>query len=216
MTKFEPLPHDDARALLPWLVNDSLSTTEREQVEAHANACIVCRRELEDLEKLRASVQHVANSSRVPELDMQRINARIDAMLLTENRLSRAFASVRELFRHPWRLAFVAQSVVIVGLVVFFFAKNPEPVQFTTLTSPELLAPEGNIRVVFDPDLDADAIANMLKRLELDLVSGPSERGVATLRSVRPVNESSRDELLSQLLDQPGVLFAVPLSHSEP
>lgn len=137
-------------------------------------------------------------------------------MLTREKRLSRAFESIRELFRNRWQLAFAVQTLVVVGLLTFYIAQGPEPVEYTTLTIPESSSPEGLIRVVFDPGLDGDEIAKLLEPLALDFVSGPSERGVATLRPTGPDAEASPDELISQLLNQPGVLFAVPVTRSEP
>lgn len=52
-----PNEHERAFELLPWLVNDTLATTERELIESHVRSCITCRRELKDQQRLVFALQ---------------------------------------------------------------------------------------------------------------------------------------------------------------
>ena len=214
MNNVEPLLHDDARELLPWVVNGSLAADERDRIRAHANDCVICRRELEELERLRDSIQLAADATAIPAADMQRINGRIDSLLVRQQRIGRYLTAMRDFFAHPWRLAFAAQTLVLIGLVSIVFWPNGGRREFVTLTEPESLPAGEYVRVVFDPDLNPDDIAAIVDRLGLDLVGKPTERGVATLRIASPA-ATSRDTLIAQLLDQPGVLFAQPVANGE-
>ena len=49
MNTRESVSHQQAAELLPWLVNDSLDAGEKENVLEHALACVICRRELDEL-----------------------------------------------------------------------------------------------------------------------------------------------------------------------
>ena len=62
MNRDKVIAHDEARGLLPWLVNESLDAGELDRVREHANSCVICRRELEDLQHLQASIRRDADA----------------------------------------------------------------------------------------------------------------------------------------------------------
>ena len=51
------LQHEQAAALLPWLVNGTLGGEELEQVERHVRGCLGCRAELAEQNALRAMLR---------------------------------------------------------------------------------------------------------------------------------------------------------------
>ena len=57
MTTEPALTHARAFELLPWLVNGSLTGAERDAVESHVRACIACRRELKQQQRLHGAVR---------------------------------------------------------------------------------------------------------------------------------------------------------------
>lgn len=216
MKKAEAIPHAQAQELLPWLVNDTLAADERRLVDAHARSCVVCRRELVELERLRKSIAESADPAGVPAPDMRRINARIDALVEKESRIAQLLARLRDGFASPWRLAFAAQSVLLVALLTVLLWPQPAPDEFTTLTTPQALPAGSYLRVVFDPDLDAAATARLIDGLAVAIVEGPSARGVAMLRITAPAGGADPDALAAALLDRPGILFAQPVATAEP
>ena len=46
----ETVSHEQAVELIPWLVNESLVGKEKEAVLEHAQSCVICRRDLDDLD----------------------------------------------------------------------------------------------------------------------------------------------------------------------
>jgi len=209
------MAHDEARELLPWLVNDSLAAGERERVREHASSCVICRRELDDLRQVQSSIRHEADAVGIPEPDMRHINARIDALMERERWGTRLLTTLRESLGSPQRIAFAAQSALVVVLLAIILRPEPEPAQFTTLTTPETLPAGEYIRVVFDPALPAVDIDQLLEPMDLELVSGPSERGVATLRIAPGSSNPERATLINRLLDDPRVLFAQQIAERE-
>ena len=202
--------HEESIELLPWLVNGSLTASEREAVQAHAESCIVCRRELAELEALQESIQ--APAFVVPAPDMRRINARIDAQLERESRGQNAIAALREFFASPWRAAFAAQTLALVVVATLWLQADTNEPQFRTLTSAEAL-PAGNyLRVVFDPNLEPAAIDALLVDVGLGVASGPTERGVLTLRFADAATEADRAAASDALRNDPRVLFLQPVS----
>ena len=213
MNRSELLSHEQARELLPWLVNDSLDAGERELVDEHAKSCVICRRELAELESLQASVSQTADPIAVPAPDMRRINARIDALIEKENRAQILLSRLREFLGSPWRIAFAAQTALLIVLGTALFWPQSEQAEYITLTVPQQVLPDGQyIRVVFDPNVGAAELPGVLDTLNLTIVEGPSERGVATLRLAAGVSAADRDGLVADLLTNPAVLFAEPVT----
>ncbi len=216
MKRDEGMPHAQAQELLPWLVNDTLAADERRLVDAHARSCVVCRRDLVELERLRESFSESADPAGVPAPDMRRINARIDALVERDGRFGQLVAGLRDSLARPWRLAFAAQSLLLVALLTVLLWPQPATDEYTTLTTPQALPAGDYLRVVFDPDLDAAATARLIDGLALAIVEGPSERGVALLRITPPAGGEDADALAARLLGRPGVLFAQPVATAEP
>ena len=213
MTTHEVMSHDAAIELLPWLVNDSLRGSEREAVQAHATSCIICRRELAELEALRHSIQSMKAEAPFP--DMRRINARIDAQLDRESRSRNLLAALGRFFESPWRVAFAAQSVALVAVAALWLqAGNSEP-EFQTLTSTEALPTGHYLRVVFDPTVERQVIDALLAEAKLGVAAGPTERGVITLRFADEVGEADREAMADTLRGDARVLFLQPIAGGE-
>lgn len=213
MNRPEAMPHAEAIELLPWFVNASLSPDEHEAVTAHASACVICRRELDELEALQTSIRQRSGQVVAPAADMRRINARIDAQLARENRGTRFMATARSLLRSPLRIAVAAQSVaLVVVLVLLLQANNGEP-EFVTLTTPATLPAGHYVRVVFDPTVDATAIGVLLQELGMRIIEGPTERGVYTLQYAAIADDG--DRAVAELRADERVLFAEPVTGND-
>jgi len=209
----ETLSHDQAAELLPWLVNDSLSDRERDAVRAHASSCVVCRRELEELAEIRNSITLPAAGAPVPAPDMRRINSRIDDLIRRQTRGRRLLERLREWFGDPWRVAVALQTVVLLTLGTAWLATDRPGPEYTTLTTPDAL-PEGQyLRVVLDPTLDTPQVAAFFDAMRLSVVDGPSARGVYTVSPDE--RDAEIDRIATDLLNDPAVLFAQPVTSEE-
>ena len=209
----ENMTHQQAVELLPWLANDSLAEAERAAVEEHANACVICRRELAELKELGTSITQLGDDVAIPAPDMRRINARIDDLLMKQTRGQRAWERLLELFDNPWRVAFAVQTAVLLAVGAAWIwpatvEMTPEPA-FTTLTSPQALSDGRYLRVVLDPSLDEAGVANLLIENELSIVDGPSARGVYTLGVAD--DAAALEAVALALRSKPGVLLAEPV-----
>ncbi len=210
MTTHEAISHDAAIELLPWLVNESLRGSEREAVKAHATSCIICRRELAELEALQASVHAMAVEAPAP--DMRRINARIDAQLERESFGRNLLAGIRRFFESPWRAAFAAQSLALVAVATLWLQAGSDEPAFRTLSATESLPAGYYLRVVFDPTLDQASIDALLAGAGLGIAAGPSERGVFTVRFADASAETDRAALIETLQNDARVLFVQPVA----
>jgi hypothetical protein len=181
-------------------------------VREHSRNCVICRRELEELETVAA---RIAASSRVPlpPPDMRRINARIDAELQRAGRGSALLARLRDWGANPWRVAFALQTVVLVALAVAWLRPDEPDALYTTLTAPAESAGDGEyLRVVFEPGLEAGAIDALLAERGLVVTAGPSPRGVYTLEFTAIRDAGGRAAVLAELQADPQVLFVQPVT----
>lgn len=208
MNSHRSIAHEEAIELLPWLVNGAMEESEQREVQAHTRTCVICRRELDALEQLQAIVARQAHPDPVPAPDMRAINARIDAAVERQQRWGGLSARLREMCSSPWRLAFAAQSALVVVLAAaLIWPEAPEP-EFTTLTQPQALPDGPYVRAVFSPDLRVKQLAGLLGETGLSIADGPSPRGVYTLKAAEGLSEADSTRLLNELQRRDGVLFA--------
>lgn len=215
----DALSHDRAVELLPWLVNGTLAPDERDAVSEHSRNCVICRRELEDLDALaqRAAREVAVDAGLQAPPDMRRINARIDALRERERRGTALLDALRHWSADRWRLAFAVQTLVLAAVVIAWLMPVEPDAEFTTLTAPPgavLPADRDYLRVVFDPGLDAAAIAAMLSEQGLAVAAGPSARGVYTLEFAPAREAAARQGVLANLQADERVLFAQPVAGS--
>ena len=211
----EPMTHEEAIELLPWLVNGSLDEEQHDIVAAHASSCVTCRRELDELEVLQQSINVLGTQHEPPAPDMRRINARIDAQLETASPGRALLDGWRRFAGSRWRVAFAVQSVVLLVVAgVLLLPREPQP-EFTTLSDPQALPAGQYLRVVFDPTIAQPDVDAILRVHDLTVVAGPSERGVVTLRFDDDVPGSERDAVTKMMQDDTRVLFAQPVQGVE-
>lgn len=211
----EPLAHETAAELLPWLVNDTLDEDEKAAVRAHAGSCVICRRELTDLERLRDTIAQTPDLIATPEPDMRRINARIDALIEQRNTGQKILYRIRDWIEAHWRVALLAQSIVLVLVTGLLLIPGPPTDDFETLTEASKLPDGRYIRVVFSPDLPQPEISALLEIHGLTVVEGPTRRGVFTLDLAGASSTGEYGALLSNLQQDPRVLFAQPVQRGE-
>jgi len=205
------LSHEQAAELLPWLVNDSLAGEEKENVLVHARDCVICRRDLDELQRYRNSVAGAAESMVIPAPDMRNINASIDGLIDRQNRRRQWMPRLRDMVFSPWRVAFAVQTILVIVLASVLIWPESEDPAFTTLTQPQEL-PDGHyVRVVFSPELAASEFSDLLDELSLTVADGPSERGVFTLGHSGNLAEGEYAQLLEDLRKDTNVLFAQPV-----
>ena len=210
MSAPDALSHETASELLPWLVNDSLADEERAAVLEHASCCVICRRELHDLGKLRNAFAVNADEAMLPEPDMRRINSNIDFLVERQNRFRSIPARLREFLAGPWRVAFAAQSAVLLAIAVTLLWPVSEQADFATLTQSQNATAGNHIRAVFSPELDDAGLLALLDEFGLMVVDGRSKRGVYTLGGEGALSIEDRSDILDVLQSDRRLLFAQP------
>ncbi|MGQ0591797.1 MAG: zf-HC2 domain-containing protein [Gammaproteobacteria bacterium] len=207
------LDHEEAWALLPWYVNDTLGDEERPRVERHLADCAPCRDELSRCWALAHAVQAETRAAWSPS--PAHLGAIIERIERAERRpapaqrwhtaLTDLVRSFRETPRAAqWALAAQAVLVLVLGAALFV---RQEP--YGTLSSPEPLKAEGpRVQVVFAEDLTERELRVLLRELGAEIVRGPTPAGVYTLR----LSGATSDVPVPKLRGHPKVRLAEPKS----
>ena len=199
MTEAPALPHSRALELLPWFVNGTLSGAEREGVEAHVRACIACRRELKEQQRLYGAVRARRTADVSAEAGFDRLDRSIDEAAPARRRWTTRYATAV-----PFAIA--AAAGVAVLAVLLWFTPLPELAngEYSTLaTQPasEALL----LDVVFAEDTTAVEMQQLLADIGGEIVAGPSKLG---RYSVRVADGARLTDVLRVLAADPRVRFA--------
>jgi hypothetical protein len=204
--------HHEVSALIPWYVNETLDEPARKRVEAHADACTMCRGDLAVQRRICEGIHAQPALDYVPVASLKRLHARLDALQAGSLPVQAPAPEQQSRSATPWRgwmAASVAAVAVAVGLVVVdrwaqFDARLTQP-KYRTVTTP-VPRPQGEvIRAVFAPTVTLVELQSILDEAQLRIVSGPTEAGVYSLASNSALTVRASLTLLRQ---HPSVRFA--------
>jgi hypothetical protein len=202
VTEPSSLSHSRALEMLPWLVNGTLTGDDREAVEQHARACIACRRELKEQQRLHAAVRARRTVDVSAEAGFDRLNAELDtAAPAVRSRWRTRLATAA-----PFAVAAAAGMAVLA--ILLWLTPLPElgGNEYSTLATPSA----GNaalLDIVFADDTTAAQMQELLDDIGGTIVAGPSELG---RYSVRIAGNSPNAALIATLTVDPRVRFAGP------
>ncbi|HEY3519039.1 MAG TPA: hypothetical protein VGL98_18460 [Gammaproteobacteria bacterium] len=201
MTDFEPLPHTRAFELLPWLINGTLAGAEREAVEQHVRACIVCRRELKEQQRLHASVRARRTADVSAEAGFDRLHGELDA---TGRRWRIRYATAA-----PFAVATAAGIAVLAILLWFTPLPELNRDDYKTLGTPP--ADAALVDIVFADETTAAQMQDLLDDIDGEIVAGPSRLGRYSVRVASDrANDNQLDKLIGVLAADPRIRFAGP------
>ena len=70
--------HEESQYLLPWYVNGTLTTSEREAIDAHLSQCSACLAELETLRAVGVAIKNSNERLSYPPAQMDTVLARVE------------------------------------------------------------------------------------------------------------------------------------------
>lgn len=174
-------PHRGCQALMPWLLNGTLTPAERCKLDAHLRECASCRAELEAQRRITALYREAtaAPSGADGSAALGRLALRLDA--------EAAPAPRRATPRFGWRLVAVLQFGVIAALAWTVWLLRPavEPADAPAMYRGLAAAPShagGDAIVFFAADASEIDVRRTLRRAGARIVDGPSAAGAYLLR----------------------------------
>jgi hypothetical protein len=189
--------------LLPWYLNGTLGSRERQRVDGHVQECSTCRDELAKERRIYEQMSAEPNVEYMPAPSLKRLQAAISGR--GAEPMPSQLARVRRLL--PWTAlaaAIVAAAVAVAVLTANRWGHSRAPVYYTVTTSTARPQDEV-IRAVFAPSVKLKDLQGILAEAQLRIISGPTEAGVYSLAATshRPVSAS-----LALLRNHTEVLFA--------
>jgi anti-sigma factor RsiW len=206
--------HDEAQRLLPWLANGTLDPDERERLERHLAACSECRDDLRELAVLRSTSRAAAGHTGDADAGWRRMQRRLSASKPTGVRWNVWPSAWHGAPRWiGWAIAAQLALLVAFGSLAWW-ANPPRPATYHTLGagSPPATAAEGNLVIVFDPQLGEGQMRRLLAASDARIVDGPNEAGAYVLSVPAARAKSVRDALRAA----PGVTMVESLDDRSP
>ncbi|WP_157203921.1 anti-sigma factor family protein [Methylomonas methanica] len=221
--------HSDMVLLLPWYVNQSLSTDERQQVDLHLKYCLVCRRELQTLRKLALAVQQAADLDVAAEASFAGFRAKMQTasqLPLTvkddspHDKLTGSNVKPFSVARGFWRIASntgkglaIAASLLLVTLPAAVQYLSPaNTTDYHTLSAAKPNAsPIGELRVVFAKNLTEKDIDAALSQIGGVRVDGPNSVGAYTVKITAGKPDTDMAGALALLRSRQDVILAEPI-----
>jgi hypothetical protein len=204
VTEHPELDHDSVYEILPWLANGSLAAGERDRAEVHVRSCIVCRRELKELERLRQAVRSQPTLHLSAEGGLDRLHRQLDREAASRPPARRP-ASYTPFFRFA---AVASVGVAFLGVLLWFAPNVPNQTGYETLGT-QSSTQRAQIDLIFEQKAAVADIQALLKTVDGEIVAGPSEIG---RYGVRIHGGSAKDSEVAAAIEQlerdPRVRFA--------
>jgi hypothetical protein len=206
--------HEAVWELLPWYHNDGLDGAQRALVDSHLRECLICAREVRHLRQLHMAVAAPANEQACAQA-FQRLSAEIDARQRSWRERLRSFMLG---FVAPAPIFAAVAMMALCGLWVWSVTGGDVVVtdsaekQFQTLGRHDSRASpldQPLLRVVLKDSVDVAARRAWLSSHDAELVDGPSDIGVMTVR----VKLGARGvaSVIEQMRAEADTLFVEPL-----
>jgi hypothetical protein len=213
--------HNDISLLLPWYVNHTLHGSELDSVENHLKICLTCRRELASLQKLSVAVNQEGSFDSAALASFSHLKNRIHKTDNPVDPLPEAITNPE----HKWyerfdlKLPILARPKLALAAIIVFSLLIPAYVglgklvsnDYRTLSDSEISKPSKNeIRVVFSKDANQQQINAILAKVQGQIVAGPTEQSVYTVRINKVSTTKNMLETVEQLKKNTNILFAEP------
>jgi hypothetical protein len=216
--------HATAVDSLPFLANGSLAGPLAAGISAHVDGCPECSRLLAFDAALSGAIREDAVVDYAPHAAFAKLTSRIDAFESRSRFWRRCFHPLGRLGTYiaerPLMTVVTVQAAAILlltaGLVIRAFDRQP-PAEYRTLSlpAPAQSANGPLLHVVFDDELTAGEIRDLLARLGGRVVAGPSGIGAFTVEldatSSAALQSRHPSSAAAWLRSQPGVLLAEPI-----
>lgn len=205
--------------MLPWLVNGRLSSSDKQRFERHLLDCAECRSELEAQRAICDRMRDDQPVMLAPQASLQKLMARIDG---APSAASQSVAKISERAREPRRvprwlaIAAAVQSIAIAGLLMLVWQQRDAELnapRYTTLSTPSAaLARGAALRIVFRDDMTNEELQTLLRSVDAQVIAGPTEAGVYTVRLAIGENTDDITRALESVRTNSKVVFAEHIS----
>jgi hypothetical protein len=222
--------HQELSELLPWYVNKTLQGAELKAVEAHLTVCLVCKRELIQLQNLAQAVVQDGALDSAEHASFLRLKKRLHSgTKLDLNALpqqvdtSGNVSQISKAKKRGWvnnaalRPALAMAAALLLSLSVLMPRHTGNDLQqasaFRTLSDGQKQEAinANEIRVVFAENVGQQQKAQILQRVHGQFISdNPTAQGVYTVRLESDIAAKHLIDVVDLLRKDSNVIFAEP------
>lgn len=215
--------HQDVILLLPWYINHTLQGAELKQVEAHLDVCLMCKREIVNLQKLAVVVKQSGAVDTAEQVAFAQLKKRLHqtppATLQPSTQEVVSLAQHKAVKRSalmPWtssRPALALAAAVLLSLVIpgYFKINQMFSNDYRTLSEGSLAILNNlDVHLVFADHTTPAQIEQLLAPFAGKVVGTPTEQAVYTVRFEQIYSKAALLSQLAQLKKNPQVIFAEP------
>ena len=202
MSPISPPNQGHPDELLPWLVNDTLSESERREVDDHVQSCARCQKEVEFLHSMRAHAKETPVQA-PGEFGLHR--------LLKE--VKKDQKEIKQL-QSPQRTARWRTSVAVAAsLIIFVQAGLLIDAWFLSKPMVPLSGPQEHgivLQVSFEPTATEADMRRSIETINGTFVGGPGQLGVYRIQlQIEPTNERAIHQAVEYLRQQANIVTHV-------
>jgi len=233
--------HQQMQLLLPWYQNKTLDQVENQLVEKHLRTCIMCRSQMNSLNKLAKTVKQSLILEVAAETSFASLEARLRAVrpdLKTSaptlvqvnvntntkdsgggkpNLLGKTSSRGRRFLGFNVdtlkNFAIAASLVLVIIPIMMHNGQHSSDIaDYFTLSATKPEIEEGvKLNVVFKESLSTVDIDNVLEKIHGQIIEGPNKIGAYIVRLGADKNSLDLNETISLLRSQQNVVLAEPV-----
>ena len=225
--------HQELSQLLPWYVNKTIQGNELKAVEAHLTVCLICKRELVQLQKLAQAVNLEGSLDSAEQASFTRLKMRLQGQTeafsqpagfnLNGNVVSSNVKQINDSRKQRWTSRTIAQPALAMAAAVLLsitllmprYAGNDVQLSnnFKTLSDGQQqeAVKANEIRVVFAENVNQLQKNTILERIHGQFISNnPTAQGVYTVRLDTDIAAKHLLDVIELLKKDNKVIFAEP------
>ena len=225
--------HHELSQLLPWYVNKSLQGAELKAVESHLSICLICNRELVQLQKLAKTVIQEGAFDSAAQASFTRLKSRLHTQpLIFADKVKQDGANSRVLngkvhVSSPGKRgrlaipmvypALAVAAVLLLSVTLLMPRMVMEGVQlssnYKTLSDGQQEHMNTNeIRVVFAENVDQQQKSKILEHIKGIFIGNPTPQGVYSVKLGKTIAAKELIQIVESLRKDSKVIFAEPSS----
>ncbi len=202
--------HEEAAALIPWYVNETLGVADRDKLGRHLLTCAACREDLALERHVRERMSVDGPLEFMPATSLNRLRGMLDGE--SRDRATDPVAVRRARVSRHWQWmaaasfagALAAAGLLMAGQWLPRAGSGNAPI-FRTVTDSAARPHEEVVRAVFAPTITLVELQSLLDEAQLSIISGPTEAGVYSLAARSNLSVTTSLALLRR---HPTVRFA--------
>lgn len=208
--------HEACWEILPWYVNGTLGEDEQHHVESHLATCLLCRSEIESLQKFQQNMLDF-NDTTQQDLAFARLMQRIQEPNVSAKKshipglkktgFKRTIENILS-FLPDKLMPYAVIVTLLVGLIIgLLIPQQSTEEMYTTLShTPANSEQQLLVHAIFKQQVSEFEIRTLLHRYNGKFIDGPTKNGIYSITlGQKTLTKEQQQALLDELRQHPGI-----------